>query len=172
MLLHGIKVSRYFLEKCSAIRSHTRADLAALSKLTYKNHSRFRNDHGLREVKMILKSARVLEEDADLWRLVSNFSELLPAPLDVKSVQLKRRLRALYLPTLEVLQHLLVRLHGIATLIWRLVSRCVKAGGLAAARIRLGHFWSVGLGNLAGVSRLRWGWTIRRDPAIFTFTHK
>merc|ERR1719510_2271071 len=56
-----------------------------------------------------------------------------------------------------MLEFVLVRLYGGAHLLWKMIVYCQNAGGLCVQRIKLGHFWNIGLNNLSCVSRL---WTL------------
>jgi hypothetical protein len=83
--------------------------------------------------------------------MVSKFYGVFPISTDIKHKD------KLYLPTRQMLEFLLVRLYGGANLLWKLIVYCQNAGELFVQRIKLGHFWNIGLNNVSCVSRL---WTL------------
>ena len=151
LLLEITKVMKFFADRYKMIEGNANVELAILAQFLYKNHNRFRNDKCQRFLKMIQKSASRFLGELDLDKLVSKFNDVLPIPMDINNKD------KLYLPTRQMLEFLLVRLYGGANLLWKLIVYCQNAGELCVQRIKLGHFWNIGLNNLSCVSRL---WTL------------
>ena len=151
LLLGVAEFIKFFDERYKLIISNAKVELAVLSQFLYKNNNRFRNDKCQRFLKMIQKcAARVLDE-LSLDNEINKFHRFFPIPSDIKNNE------KLYLPTRQMLEFVLVRLYGGAILLWKLIVYCQNAGELCLQRIRLGHFWNIGLNNLSCVSRL---WTL------------
>jgi len=126
-------------------------ELTVLAHLLYKNHNRFRNDKGFKDLKMAKKAALRLYQEVNLPKLMEGFLEDMPVPFDVRTAP------KLYLPSTHMVEHALVRLHGSSKLTLRLIGYCQNAGEKARARMKLGHFWNFALYTSACISRL---WTL------------
>lgn len=138
----------FFATRYDLIKSNIEVELSILSQFLYKNHNRFRNDKCHRYLKLIQKTTHRFLKDLTLDKEVLNFSGVFPIPMDIKNKN------KIYLPTKQMLQFILMRLYGGANLLWKLIIYCQNAGELCVQRLKLGHFWNIGLNNLSCVSRL------------------
>lgn len=148
LLLGVAEFIKFFDERYKLINSNVKVELAVLSQFLYKNNNRFRNDKCQRFLKMIQKCAARLLDELSLDKEINKFHRFFPIPSDIKNND------KLYLPTRQMLEFVLVRLYGGANLLWKLIVYCQNAGELCLQRIKLGHFWNIGLNNLSCVSRL------------------
>lgn len=153
LLLELEKFMKFFASRYKLIKSNAKVELAILSQFLYKNHNRFRNDKCQRSLKLIKKSTDRFLDELNLDKEVSKFSGVFPIAIDIKNKN------KLYLPTKEMLEYIIVRFYGGANLLWKIIVYCQNAGESSVQRIRLGHFWNIGLNNLSCVSRL-WGLSI------------
>ena len=61
-------------------------ELTVLAHLLYKNHNRFRNDKGFKDLKMVKKAALRLYQEVNLPKLMKGFLEDMPVPFDIRKV--------------------------------------------------------------------------------------
>lgn len=148
VLLELPKFMKFFATRYNLIEGNLNVELSILSQFLYKNHNRFRNDKCHRFLKLIQKSANRFFNELKLDKEVLKFSGVFPIPLDIKNKN------KIYLPTKQMLEFILVRLYGGGNLLWKLIAHCQNAGELCVQRLKLGHFWNIGLNNLSCVSRL------------------
>ena len=134
------------LNKLSAI---LKVEEKLLSTLLYKNHHRFRNDKGFKDLKIVLKYLNRFIK-YDVQKAIKNFSDLFPLYVDV----LERPPDKLYFPTASMLDYALVTLQGAFNLMRKLIVSCHNAADLCFKRLHLGHFWNVALNHLGTVSRI------------------
>ena len=147
------KFMKFFSRRYAILEENVTAELSVLSQFLYKNHNRFRNDKAQKFLKMIQKSCARFWSELSLGQELTKFYGVYPVLLDIKNKD------KLYLPTKEMLRFILARFYGGANLLWKIVMYCQHAGELCVGRIKLGHFWNIGLNNLSCVSRL-WSLTI------------
>ena len=148
LILEQAKLMNFFVKRYNVIFSNAKVELAVLSQFLYKNHNRFRNDKCQKTLKMIEKTANRFFQELSLDKECSKFSEIFPIAMDIKHKE------TLYLPTSQMLDFILARFYGGAHLLWKLIVYCQNGGEQAIQRIKLGHFWNIGLNNISCVSRL------------------
>lgn len=134
--------------KLREINSYAKVDLTVLNNLIYKNHNRFRNDKGFRDLKLVKKAALRLFQEVQLDNLVEELAANMPVPFDIKTSA------GVYLPVAPMAEHLMVRLHGTAKLALATAQYCENAAAKSKQKMGLGHFWNVALYCSACVSRL------------------
>jgi len=120
-------------------------ELKLLSQILYKNHNRFRNDKGYKDLRMLEKSL-LKSLNHKFMKSLTAFLEFIP---DSPSLQLK-----CYLPTQEMAEYTQLQLYGAAVFLERIEMLCKNCGLLDVQRLNLGHFWGVSAQNLAVVSRI------------------
>ena len=147
-LLKALRAMKKTVTKLTEINGYAKVDLTVLNNLIYKNHNRFHNDKGFRDLKLLKKVAVRLFQEVQLDSLVEEFAANMPVPFDVKTSP------SIYLPVAQMAEHLMVRLHGSAKLALATAQYCENAASKAKQKMRLGHFWNVALYCTACVSRL------------------
>ena len=148
LLIELDNLIKFYSKRYAILEDSTKLELSILSQFLYKNHNRFRNDKAHKFLKMIEKSCKRFWNELLLGQEVIKFYGVYPVLMDIKNKD------KVYLPTNEMLRYLLARLYGGAHLLWKIVIYSKKAGELCVQRIKLGHFWNIGLNNLSCVSRI------------------
>ena len=151
LICSALRQMSKFRRKAENTEKLLRTETELSTELMKKNSNRFRNDHGHKSVKMTLKCVnRYLE--ADVSKSVMDFEENFPR---ISEFLTSTPNSNYYLPSLEMCEFLLSRLSGIFALLVKICQvYCLKSGDLALKRIRLGHFWTVGLNNLAATAKI------------------
>jgi len=142
-----------FSKRYGVLEESSKIELSVLSKFLYKNHNRFRNDKAHKFLKMMQKCCDRFWNELSLGQEVTKFYGVYPITMDIQNKD------KVYLPTKEMLKYLLARLYGGANLLWKIITYSHHAGELCVQRIKLGHFWNIGLNNLSCISRI-WALTI------------
>ena len=114
-----------------------------LSRVLYKNHNRFHNDPGYKDLRLLEKSLLKLLAH-NFSRSTSTFLTYLPA--SPSSTQL---------PTSAMARHTALQLYGAAALLSRVLALCNLSAVSALQRISLGHFWGVAAHYLGVIGRIR-----------------
>ena len=154
-----IRVLRFVNSQMKPVTDTLTVEEKLLSTLLYKNHHRFRNDKGFKDLKIVLKFLNKFLIDCKLQILYKDLYDLFPLLIDV----LERSQEKLYLPSRQTLEFYLVRTHGSFNLLVKLIKLCHNAGDLCFKRLHLGHFWNVALNHLGTISRI---WTILKSVII------
>jgi len=113
------------------------------SHILYKNHNRFRNDKGYKDLRMLEKSLKKFLNHKFLNNLV-NFLGFIPDTSASK----------IYLPTCAMGVHAQLQLYGAGAFLHRLEMLSRHSALLDLQRLNLGHFWGVSAQNLAVVGRI------------------
>ena len=137
-----------FVKKATQILEDMSVDRAILDTLLYKNHHRFRNDKGYHDVRRISKTLGRFYE-MDVVKVVKDVEAVFPLMSDLRAGK-----SHLYLPSLAMVEFVLLRLRGAFLLLEKLVVFVRLAGDKQVKRIKLGHFWTVALGNMAAGAKI------------------
>jgi len=159
LLLKFSKNLKRIISKLRELTGHAKVDLTVLSNLIYKNHNRFRNDKGFRDLKLVKKTALRMFDEVKLDDVMDELAANMPVPYDLRTAG------CMYLPVRQMAEHVMVRLHGCARLLLVLVQHCEHAAAKAKQKMRLGHFWNVALYSSACVSRL-WALSLSTLSAV------
>ena len=125
-----------------------------LSHILYKNHNRFRNDKGYKDLRMLEKTLQKFLNHKFLKSL-TDFLGFIP---DSPSSHLKT-----YLPTQAMGLHTQLQLYGAGAFLARIEMLSKNCALLDVQRLNLGHFWGVSAQNLAVVGRI---WLVCRHVLV------
>ena len=125
-----------------------------LSHILYKNHNRFRNDKGYKDLRMLEKTLQKFLNHKFLKSL-TDFVGFIP---DSPSSH-----RKTYLPTQAMGFHTQLRLYGAGAFLARIEMLSKNSALLDVQRLNLGHFWGVSAQNLAVVGRI---WLVCRHVLV------
>ena len=146
-LRYAFRMLRFFVKHHKVVIDPLNVERASLSTFIYKNHNRFRNDKGFRDVKLTAKClARFYE--CQVSKVASDLLDALPIVASVDAAA------ALYLPTRAMAEFAMERLEGAFRVLEKLSVYCKLSGEKQFSRMNLGHFWNVALANLAAISRI------------------
>lgn len=149
-IIRSVNIIKPKLSSCETDITTLQFELKFLSQILYKNHNRFHNDKGYKDLRMLEKSVTKLL-NFNFLRTVNNFLSLIPV---IASVSL-----SVYLPPQSLSQHSLLQLYGAGALLSRVEICIVNSGQLLLQRLNLGHFWNVAAHELAVVARI---WALAR----------
>jgi len=149
-IIRSVNKIKPILAKCDTDIVTLQFELKFLSQILYKNHNRFHNDKGYKDLRMLEKSAQKLL-NFNFLRTVNNFLSLIPLSASFS--------QSVYLPPRTLTQHSLLQLYGAGALLARLELCIVNCGQLLLQRLNLGHFWNVAAYELAVVARI---WAVAR----------
>ena len=127
-------------------------ELKLFSHILYKNHNRFRNDKGYKDLRMLEKSLKKFINHNFMKSLV-NFLGFIPDSSSSTSTKV-------YLPTYAMGVHAQLQLYGAGALLHRVEMLSKNSALLDVQRLNLGHFWGVAAQNLAVVGRV---WVLCRN---------
>lgn len=130
------------------------AELNLFSHILYKNHNRFRNDKGYKDLRMLEKSLQKFIKHEFLKSLV-NFLGFIP---DSSTQNIK-----IFLPTYAMGLHAQLQLYGAGAFLHRLELLSKNSALLDVQRLNLGHFWGVAAQNLGLVGRI---WLVCRSLLV------
>ena len=150
-LRHAFRTLRFFLKHYKVLIDSMSVERAALNTFIYKNHNRFRNDKGFRDIKLTSKCLDRFYE-CELSKVATDLLDALPIVASVEDA-------TLYLPTSAMAEYALERLEGGFRVLEKLTIYCKLSGEMQFCRLNLGHFWNVALANLAAISRI---WYVSR----------
>ena len=141
-----------FRKNVEKVEKLLQTEIQLTNELIKKNSNRFRNDHGHKTLKMTVKSLnRFLE--ANLCKLVKDFEDNFPIISEFLNAN-ERNVNH-YLPSLEMCEFLVKRVIAVFSLLVKVCQvYCLKSGDFAIKRLHLGHFWTVGLNNLASTAKM------------------
>ena len=122
--------------------------IAVINASVYKNHNRFRNDKAFKGLKMITKKWSRLQ-NIKLVSKLQKFLSMLPLVVDLKDPS-----KSLHLPSMSMLEHLLVTFVSCFELAKKLMGLCEYTNRHFLARINLGHFWNWAVFSSASTSRV------------------
>lgn len=143
---HAFRTLRFFLKHYKVVIESMSVERVALSTFTYKNHNRFRNDKGFRDIKLTSKClARFYE--CELSKVTTDLLDALPIVASIDDA-------TLYLPTSAMAEYALERLEGAFRVLEKLTVYCKLSGEMQFRRLNLGHLWNVALASLAAISRI------------------
>eukprot|EP00090_Calanus_glacialis_P014103 TRINITY_DN22753_c0_g1_i1.p1 TRINITY_DN22753_c0_g1~~TRINITY_DN22753_c0_g1_i1.p1 ORF type:complete len:390 (+),score=108.14 TRINITY_DN22753_c0_g1_i1:37-1170(+) len=125
-----------------------------LSHILYKNHNRFRNDKGYKDLRMLEKTLQKFLNHKFLKNLI-DFLGFIP---DSPSSHLKT-----YLPSQAMGFHTQLQLYGAGAFLARIEMLSKNCALLDVQRLNLGHFWGVSAQNLAVVGRI---WLVCRHVVV------
>jgi len=129
-------------------------ELKLLSHILFKNHNRFRNDKGYKDLRMLEKTLQKFLSH----KFMKSLADLLGFIPDSASSQLKT-----YLPTPAMGHHTHLQLYGAAAFLERIEMLSKNCALLDVQRLNLGHFWGVSAQNLAVVGRI---WLVCRHLLV------
>lgn len=125
-----------------------------LSHVLYKNHNRFHNDKGYKDLRMLEKTLKKFLNHK-FMKSLTGFLGFIP---DSPSTQMKT-----YLPTQAMGHHTHLQLYGAAAFLARVEMLSKNCALLDVQRLNLGHFWGVAAQNLAVVGRI---WLVCRHLLV------
>jgi len=127
-------------------------ELKLFSHILYKNHNRFRNDKGYKDLRMLEKSLQKLMNH-HFMNSLENYLGFIPESSSSTIVKV-------YLPTYAMGLHAQLQLYGAGALLNRVEMLSKNSALLDVQRLNLGHFWGVAAQNLAIVGRV---WAVCRN---------
>ena len=148
ILLKADKHFKKVIPSLQTVNGYAKVEITVLANLIWKNHNRFRNDKGFKDLKIVKKCALRMYQELKLEAILSNFASSFPLAFDMKSAS------KIYLPTSYMAHYALVRLYGSAQLLKKLICYCENAFRFAKMRLHLGHFWNIAMYSSACVSRI------------------
>lgn len=119
-------------------------EAALLSRCIYRMKWKFRTAKDMKTIEKLKKSL-VTYLELDIVSTLKSFRYLIPAEYQSKRI---------YLPTKNMLDHILVRLQGLGMLLKRMMCTCRVSAVLSQKRLHLGHFWNMAVILLAIISRI------------------
>ena len=145
-LRHAFRTLRFYLKHYKVLIDSMSVERAALRTFIYKNHNRFRNDKGFRDIKLTSKCLNRFYE-CELSKVAADLLDALPIVPSMEDA-------TLYLPTSAMAEFASERLEGGFRVLEKLTVYCKLSGEKQFCRLNLGHFWNVALANLAAISRI------------------
>jgi len=128
------------------------SELKLFSHMLFKNHNRFRNDKGYKDLRMLEKSLQKFMNH-DFMKSLKNFLGFIPDSSSSTIIKV-------YLPTYSMGHHAQLQLYGAGALLHRVEMLSKNSALLDIQRLNLGHFWGVAAQNLAVVGRV---WAVCRN---------
>jgi len=128
------------------------SEFKLFSHILYKNHNRFRNDKGYKDLRMLEKSLKKFLNHKFSNNIV-NFLGFIPDFSASKT----------YLPTYAMGLHTQLQLYGAGAFLHRIEMLSRNSALLDVQRLNLGHFWGVSAQNLAVVGRI---WIVCRHMLL------
>lgn len=132
-------------------------ELNLFSHVLYKNHNRFRNDKGYKDLRILEKSLLKFLNHK-FTKILTDFLAFIP---DFSSSQ-----TTMFLPTSAMAHYTQLQLYGAAVFLERIGVLSKNCALLDMQRLNLGHFWGVAAQNLAMVGRM---WMVCRH--LLTLVH-
>ncbi|KAF4518832.1 hypothetical protein B566_EDAN008161 [Ephemera danica] len=127
------------LQKNEALQT----EAALLSRMIYKNRNKFRFDKGFQNMRKVHRCLRRYLQ-LDFCSALQNFMDCLPS-----------NFKDMYLPSRQMLEYILVRLMGLASLLHQSCTFCETGAYLLhQERIHLGHSWNIPAVFLAIAARI------------------
>jgi len=154
-LLKLIEIKRKLKNKFGEIEdslSILASELKLFSHMLFKNHNRFRNDKGYKDLRMLEKSLQKFMNH-DFMKSLENFLGFIPDSSSSTIINV-------YLPTYAMGHHAQLQLYGAGALLHRVEMLSKNSALLDIQRLNLGHFWGVAAQNLAVVGRV---WAVCRN---------
>lgn len=122
-------------------------EMSVAAAFAYRNHNRFRNDRGYRD-SVLLKKCLARFRELSVSKAVADLLDAFPLLADVAAAG------KVYLPTAEMLSHVLSRVQGAFALATKMAAYCKTGGDSHLSRLHLGHFWGVAMNSLSSTARI------------------
>jgi len=139
------------VEKMKGCLALIQGEELLLSRVLYKNHNRFRNDKGYKDLRMLEKTVKKLLA----FRFVNTLTvliEFIPDSISLTHITL--------LPSIEMMYFTHAQLYAAGVFLHRIENLILNCSLLDLQRLNLGHFWGVSAHNLGIVSRI---WELCRN---------